>query len=163
MLGALGFSVNQVSTPTAALDALANAPAIDAVLSDIMMPGGTSGLDLRARSRRRFPNLAIVLATAYAESAARLEDGEFCLLLKPYSLEHSPMLLASRPRASDETFSASGRSSVPPDADDDMPIARRGQMPRRYAVIAALAQTSQVVDPRADRSWPQTSANELNR
>ena len=46
MLGALGFSVNQVSTPTAALDALANAPAIDAVLSDIMMPGGTSGLDL---------------------------------------------------------------------------------------------------------------------
>jgi hypothetical protein len=31
--------------------------------------------------------LPIVLATGYAESAANLKDGEFRLLLKPYSLE----------------------------------------------------------------------------
>ena len=87
MLGALGFSVKQVSSPAAALDALANTRAIDAVLSDIMMPGGMSGLELAREIRRRHPNLAIILATGYADSAASLKDGEFDLLLKPYSLE----------------------------------------------------------------------------
>ena len=61
--------------------------AIDAVFSDIMMPGGMSGLDLAREIRKRHARLPIVLATGYAESAANLEDGEFRLLLKPYSLE----------------------------------------------------------------------------
>jgi len=87
MLGALGFSVIHVSSPVAALGALANARAIDAVFSDIMMPGGISGLDLAREIRRRRPTLRVVLATGYADSAAGLEDGEFRLLLKPYSLE----------------------------------------------------------------------------
>ena len=37
--------------------------------------------------RRRLPDIPIVLATGYVESAAGLGDGEFTLLLKPYSLE----------------------------------------------------------------------------
>ena len=87
MLGELGFSVIHVSTSAAALGALANARAVEAVFSDIMMPGGVNGLDLAREIRKRYPRLPIVLATGYAESAANLKDGEFRLLLKPYSLE----------------------------------------------------------------------------
>ena len=43
MLGALGFATIHVSSAVAALGALANERAVDAVFSDIMMPGGVSG------------------------------------------------------------------------------------------------------------------------
>jgi CheY-like chemotaxis protein len=52
-----------------------------------MMPGGTSGLHLAREIRARNPTLPIVLATGYAESGAAMRDGEFRVLLKPYSLE----------------------------------------------------------------------------
>jgi len=87
MLNDLGFTVTHVWGAEAALGALANARAIDVVLSDIMMPGGVSGLDLAREIRARQPNLPIILTTGYVEAAARMEDSEFQLLLKPYSLE----------------------------------------------------------------------------
>jgi CheY-like chemotaxis protein len=87
MLNDLGFAVTHVAGADAALGALANARAIDVVLSDIMMPGGVSGLDLAREIKGRHPNLPIILTTGYVEAASRMEDGEFQLLLKPYSLE----------------------------------------------------------------------------
>ena len=83
----LGFSVIHASNPAAALAKISDARALEAVLSDIMMPGGISGLHLAREIRRRHPTLPIVLATGYAEAAAGIRDGEFRLLLKPYSLE----------------------------------------------------------------------------
>jgi CheY-like chemotaxis protein len=87
MLSYLGFSVVHVASADAALGALANARSLDIVLSDIMMPGGVSGLELAREIRRRQPDLPVVLVTGYAEAAANMEDGKFGLLLKPYSLE----------------------------------------------------------------------------
>jgi CheY-like chemotaxis protein len=87
MLNCLGFTVTHVASPDAALGALANARDIDLVLSDIMMPGGVSGLELAREIRRRHSTLPIVLTTGYVESAAGLQDGEFELLMKPYTLE----------------------------------------------------------------------------
>ena len=87
MLASLGYGVIHVSNPTAALGALADGRAVDAVFSDIMMPGGTSGLELAREIRLRQPGLPVVLATGYAESAAGVRDGEFRVLMKPYSLE----------------------------------------------------------------------------
>jgi PAS domain S-box-containing protein len=86
MLSYLGFSVIQVASPDAALGALANGRSVEVVFSDIMMPGGVSGLELAREIRRRQPNLRIVLTTGYAEAAATL-DGDLQLLLKPYTLE----------------------------------------------------------------------------
>jgi len=87
MLNSLGFAVTHVTGAEAALGALANARAVDAVLSDIMMPGGVSGLELAREISRRHPTLPIILTTGYVEAAARMKDNEFHLLLKPYSLE----------------------------------------------------------------------------
>jgi PAS domain S-box-containing protein len=87
MLATLGFSVTHVEGPAAALEFAASAPSIDFVLSDVMMPGGMSGVELAARLRERFPDLPIALATGYAEAAAALDRDRFKLLLKPYSVE----------------------------------------------------------------------------
>jgi YesN/AraC family two-component response regulator len=51
------------------LDALSNGLQIDIVLSDVMMPGGKSGLDLASEIRRSRANLAIILTTGYEEAA----------------------------------------------------------------------------------------------
>jgi signal transduction histidine kinase/CheY-like chemotaxis protein len=87
MLSSLGFSVTHASSASAALGALANSRSIDVVLSDIMMPGGVSGVQLAREIRRRQPHLPILLTTGYLEAASDLESGEFELLLKPFSLE----------------------------------------------------------------------------
>jgi PAS domain S-box-containing protein len=87
LLSSLGFSVTFVSTAEAALGALANGRHVDVVLSDIMMPGGVSGVQLAKEIRRRYPALPIVLTTGYVEAAADARDQGFGLLLKPFSIE----------------------------------------------------------------------------
>ena len=87
MLTSLGFTVTHVASAEAALGALANDRPIDLVLSDIMMPGGFSGLELAREIRRRYPNLPVTLTTGYIEAAAGMKENEFSLVLKPYSLE----------------------------------------------------------------------------
>jgi len=98
LLNELGFSVLHVASPDAALGALANARDIDVVLSDIMMPGGVSGVHLAREIRRRHPDLRVVLTTGYVEAAADLSDGEFDLLLKPYTAESLANVLRVQPR-----------------------------------------------------------------
>jgi signal transduction histidine kinase len=59
---------------------------VDAVLSDMVMPGTMSGLDLARELRRRGGALKIVLMTGYSEGAdAALAEG-FALLRKPFDL-----------------------------------------------------------------------------
>jgi CheY-like chemotaxis protein len=87
LLSSLGFLVICVASADAALGALANHRTIDFVLSDVMMPGGVSGLQLAREIRRRHPALQILLTTGYVESVAAMQDGEFTLLIKPYTIE----------------------------------------------------------------------------
>jgi len=87
MLTHLGFSVIYAASPAAALGALANERSFDVVLSDILMPGGTNGLELAREIRRRQPALPVVLVTGYAEAVSGMEKDEFQLLHKPYSLD----------------------------------------------------------------------------
>ena len=98
MLTCLGFAVIHVASPAAALGALANSRSIELVLSDIMMPGGTDGVELAREIRKRKPQLPIVLTTGYPEAAESVRNEEkFQLLLKPYTLETlSDALTAAR-------------------------------------------------------------------
>ena len=96
MLNSIGFEVMRVASATAALGALANDRPFHIVFSDIMMPGGMSGLELAREINRRRPALPIVLTTGYAGAAAGASAEGFGLLLKPYSLEALAQALLSQ-------------------------------------------------------------------
>jgi len=87
LLKSIGFVVSSVESAEAALAWLAEGRKVDLVLSDIMMPGGVNGLQLAREIRHRRPDLRVILTTGYVDAAADMKDGEFELLLKPFSLE----------------------------------------------------------------------------
>jgi signal transduction histidine kinase len=100
MLDSIGYEVTHVATPAAALGALANGRRFDVVFSDVMMPGGMSGVELAREIRRRRPDMPIMLATGYIEAARDAVAEGLKVLAKPYQIEelaHSLReLLASR-------------------------------------------------------------------
>lgn len=70
----------------AALDALsAHGAKFDIVLSDILMPGSLSGLDLAMVLRDRNPALPVVLMTGYAAETGQAMAAGFVVLAKPVS------------------------------------------------------------------------------
>jgi len=85
MLGELGCIPRRVDSAASALEALAADPAVDLVLSDIMMPGGVSGIDLAAEIGVRKPDLPVLLTSGYpsAFEGAAAAHG-WMLLPKPY-------------------------------------------------------------------------------
>ena len=98
LLTSLGFSVTHAASAEAALRTLTDSGDIDAVLSDVMMPDGVSGLELAREIRTRHPTLPIVLTTGRVESLAGMKDGEFGLVLKPYTIESLACALGVAPR-----------------------------------------------------------------
>jgi len=85
MLQALGCIVAQAGNAEEALQSLAPDANVDAVLTDYAMPG-QDGLTLAAEIRRRWPQLALILMTGYADKIAETADID-ALLRKPFSLE----------------------------------------------------------------------------
>ena len=88
MLGTIGYEVMHARSADAALDALDEGRRIDAMFSDVMMPGGTNGIELAKEVRRRRPGLPIVLCSGFAESVeSQAHALGIPLLRKPYVLE----------------------------------------------------------------------------
>lgn len=83
MLEDLGHRVLSATSGEAALAILAETR-VDMVITDYAMPG-LNGLDLIAAVRLRDPDLAVVLATGYAELPTGV-GGELLRLPKPYGL-----------------------------------------------------------------------------
>jgi CheY-like chemotaxis protein len=88
MLVQLGYVVTRASSAVAALSELAEGRAVDIVFSDIMMPGGMSGMDLAREVRRRRPDVPILLTSGYYASVKdeAVTEGVH-VLAKPYRLE----------------------------------------------------------------------------
>ena len=82
-----GFDVTEASDGLVALE-LARARQVDAVISDVRMPG-MNGLELLDRLRRELPSLPVVLVSASTELEGRrhaLALGAFDFLRKPLEL-----------------------------------------------------------------------------
>jgi CheY-like chemotaxis protein len=75
-----------------ALDRLSEAiePTLIAVLSDVNMPG-MDGLELLAEIKQRFPNLPVMMVTAYGDDERRRrasEHGAAEFITKPVDFDH---------------------------------------------------------------------------
>jgi CheY-like chemotaxis protein len=87
---ALGFTVHQAADAAAALALLAAHPEVALLFTDIVLPGGMTGLELAVEALRRRPDLKVLYTSGYTESAVTqrggLEPGAL-LLSKPYRKE----------------------------------------------------------------------------
>jgi len=84
MLSELGFQSTVAHSAKEALDRLAGGDKPQLVFSDVVMPGGLTGIELARKLRERFPELPILLTTGYSEQVAASHG--FPVLQKPYEL-----------------------------------------------------------------------------
>jgi signal transduction histidine kinase/CheY-like chemotaxis protein/integral membrane sensor domain MASE1 len=85
LLRDIGSAAVAVSDGGAALAAVERDDAIDLVISDVVMPGGISGIELARRLRERRPSLPVLLASGYSQYAPEILEEGFILVEKPYS------------------------------------------------------------------------------
>jgi len=82
-----GYQVCAVIDAAEALEILKGDEMFDLLFTDIVMPGGMSGLDLALQARELRPGLKVLFTSGYTESVVH-DDGRFGtkvhLLNKPY-------------------------------------------------------------------------------
>ncbi len=94
----LGYSTLEASDADEALEILAENPKIGVLFTDIIMPGSMTGYELARKVRSQYPQIGVLLTTAYAGD---LLDGQgepqsgFRLLRKPYRQEQLARFLAA--------------------------------------------------------------------
>jgi signal transduction histidine kinase/ActR/RegA family two-component response regulator len=88
MLLELGHRGTCVATVASALALLADAKQPDLVLSDVLLPGGGSGLDLAREMRQRQLSVPIILTSGYGGAMTqRLSTMNLPFLRKPYRMD----------------------------------------------------------------------------
>jgi CheY-like chemotaxis protein len=85
MVNELGFESVITHSAREALERLSGEQRPTLVFTDIVMPGGISGIELADRVRSRFPELPVLLTTGYSEHVADAHG--FPVLQKPYDME----------------------------------------------------------------------------
>ena len=87
LVTSLGYQVIDVPEAASAWTVLERGDQIDLVLSDVVLPGGTSGPEFAEAARERFPDLKIVFMSGYAAEAAKHNgflDPDQVILNKPF-------------------------------------------------------------------------------
>jgi len=96
LLGGHGVDARVANSALEALAILDADPEIDAVFSDVMMPG-MNGLQLAEAVRRLFPAVDIVLTTGFTPPSLMETRGQhYPCVTKPYRIETVIALLKSR-------------------------------------------------------------------
>jgi PAS domain S-box-containing protein len=85
MFGELGFESTITHSAKEALERLAGGDKPKLVFSDVVMPGGITGVELARKLRERFPELPILLTTGYSEQVNATQG--FPVLQKPYEMD----------------------------------------------------------------------------
>lgn len=83
----IGYEVLEAHDGPSALQILHCASRVDILFTDLIMPGGLSGLEVASRARQVMPDIRVLLTSGYAEDLARageLQRERLCVLRKPY-------------------------------------------------------------------------------
>jgi CheY-like chemotaxis protein len=87
-LRSLGYQIFEADNGAAALAQLAGLPDVALVFTDMVMPGGMTGLELAEAALAMKPGLRILFTSGYAEPAiARLGQKKGAWLKKPYTAD----------------------------------------------------------------------------
>jgi CheY-like chemotaxis protein len=84
----LGYNVLIARNGSEALEILGRATKIDLLFTDVIMPGGMTGLDLAKKAASLRPGLKVLYTSGYADGAFgsdQVELGEHNWLTKPYT------------------------------------------------------------------------------
>jgi len=84
MFAELGYEGVIAHSAKEALEQLAGGDRPKLIFSDVVMPGGISGIELARKVRNRFPELPILLTTGYSEEVGGSHG--FPVLQKPYEM-----------------------------------------------------------------------------
>lgn len=87
LLNDIGYTVIDAENGHDALNILSQGHKIDLIFTDIMMPGGLSGLDLAKKVRTDWPEIGVLLTSGYFDARTRSggwNDLDVPLLKKPY-------------------------------------------------------------------------------
>jgi PAS domain S-box-containing protein len=83
----LGYRVTTASDANSALEMLRRGDKVDVIFSDIVMPGGTTGVQLASEARKLRPGIKVLLTSGYTGEALTRHTGEdeaFPLIAKPF-------------------------------------------------------------------------------
>ena len=101
MLDDLGHSVRRAEHAEAALTLLRAGEPVDLLLTDLIMPGDRSGVDLAREAVAMRPSLPVILSSGYTgEVLTAAEDTPWPLLRKPYGADQLARMIAEVTRAS---------------------------------------------------------------
>ena len=90
-LNSLGYEALEAKRAEDALQVMER-ESVDVLLTDIVMPGGTNGVELARQARQRWPTVAVVFSSGFSQAGSdghglSLPPGA-TLLSKPYRKEH---------------------------------------------------------------------------
>ena len=84
MLEGLGYTVVTACDARRALTVLESGEGFDLLFSDVVMPGGMSGVELAREVRKARPEIAVLLASGFVADETVFTQSEFPLIEKPY-------------------------------------------------------------------------------
>jgi CheY-like chemotaxis protein len=89
ILNTLGYQTQAAEDGPSALATLAEIPHLDLLFSDVVLPGGMSGVELAEQAKRRHTGLKVLLMSGYTRNALKevSENDEIHLISKPFRKE----------------------------------------------------------------------------
>jgi hypothetical protein len=83
-LGSLGYRTIEAKSDRCALALLKESPEVDLLFSDMVLPGGMTGLVIAEQARHVRPDIKILFMSGHTESGAELANVDVELIEKPF-------------------------------------------------------------------------------